>query len=106
MQNPSDPSAQMLSPDGLANQLFDQVVVQYKSDPREAARQVIQFLTQALFYAISSSKNDVIVFLTETLIYVVSSASPDEASRKEMLKGIAEVIASAPPLPAKAAATP
>lgn len=104
--SPSDPNAQMLSPDGLANQLFDAAVLQYKTDPREAARRVIQFLSEALFYAVSSSKSDVIVFLTETIIYVVSAASPDEAARKEMLKSIGETIAAAPPLPDKAVAKP
>jgi hypothetical protein len=110
--NPTDPNVNMLSPDGLANQLFDAAIQQYKTDPREAARRVIQFLTEALFYAVSSAKGDVVVFLTETIIYVVSSASPDEAARKEMLRSVGETIAGAPPgsggaaVPGKAAATP
>lgn len=103
---PNDPNAQMLSPDGLANQLFDAAIMQHKNDPREAAGQVIQFLTHALFYAVSSAKSDVVVFLTETIIYVVSSGAPDEASRKEMLKHIGETIAGAPPLPGNVAPKP
>jgi hypothetical protein len=93
----------MLSPEGLANQLFDAAILQYRTDPREAARRVIEFLTEALLYAVSSSKGDVIVFLTETIIYVVSSGAPDDDSRKEMLKKIGEAISSAPPLPGKTA---
>lgn len=102
----NDPNAQMLSPEGLANQLFDVAAMQYKGAPREAAGHVIQFLLQSLFYAVTAAKNDVIVFLTETLIYVVSSSAPDEASRKEMLKSIGETIAGASPLPGKAAPAP
>lgn len=95
-----------LSPEGLANTLFDAVAAQFKTDPREAARRVVQFLTEALFYAVTSAKGDVIVFLTETIIYVVSSSSPDEASRAEMLKHIGETIAAAPPVPGKDPAKP
>jgi len=108
--NPSDPVAQGLTPDGLANQLFDaamgQAMAQKVTDPREVARRVIEFLTSALFYAVSSSKQDVVVFLTETLIYVASSQSGDEAARKELLKHIGDTIANAPPIPVKAPSKP
>lgn|SRR5574341_552796 len=105
---PSNPAQaqqqQGLTPDSLANQLFDAAITQNPSDPREAAHRVIQFLTEALFYAVTSTKNDVIVFLTETLIYVVSSSSGgDEAARKELLKKIGDTIVNAPPLPAQTA---
>jgi hypothetical protein len=102
---PSNPNqVPGLTPDGLANQLFDaaisQAFAQKVSDPREAARHVIQFLTEALFYAVNSSKNDVVVFLTETLIFVASSSvGGDEAARKELLKHIGDTIANSPPLP-------
>lgn len=97
---PSDPNkAQGLTPDGLANQLFDvaiaQALAEKISDPREAARRVIAFLTESLFYAVSSTKNDLVVFLTETLIYVVSSSSGDEAARRELLKHVSDTIANA-----------
>ena len=100
MTTPNDPNqAQGLTPEGLANQLFDatiaQALAQNITDPRESARRVIGFLTEALFYALSSSKNDPVVFLTETLIYVVSASSADEAARKELLKHVGDTIANA-----------
>ena len=96
-----------LTPDGLANQLFDLAIQQNMKDPREAARLVIEFLTSSLFYAVTSSKNDVIVFLTETLIYMVSSSSSgDEAARKELLKHVGDTIANAPPIPMPASNKP
>lgn len=97
--DPKDPKTQGLNPQGLANQLFDVALMQNPTDPRLVARQVIGFLTEALFYAVTSAKNDPIVFLTETLIYAASISSADEASRKELLKRIGETIAAAPPLP-------
>jgi len=60
MTTPNDPNQaqQGLTPDGLANQLFDaaiaQAFAQNVSDPREAARRVIIFLTEAIVYAISA----------------------------------------------------
>ena len=102
---PNDPNQpQGLTPDGLANQLFDAAVAQALSqnitDPREAARRVVGFLTDALFYSLTSTKNDLVVFLTETLIYVASSSTGgDEAARKELLKHIGDTIANAPPIP-------
>lgn len=100
---PNDPAQQAqqgLTPDGLATQLFDAALMLNKmSDPREAAQHVIGFLTESLFYAIASSKNDVIVFLRDMLIHVVSVSSPDENARKEMLKKIGDTITNAPPLP-------
>lgn len=98
MPTPNDSKPQALTPDGLANQLFDHAFVQNPTDPRKAAGQVIEFLGAALFYAVTSSKNDVIVFLTETLIYVVSASSADDASRKEMLKKVGDTIANALPI--------
>ena len=81
MPGPNDPNAQtqMLSPDGLASQLWDAAFVQSKGDPREAARQVI-------------------IFLTEAIVFAISSSAGDENARKAMLKNIGDTIASAPPL--------
>lgn len=99
---PSNPpqGPQPLTPDSLASQLFDAAFMQNKmTDPREAAQQVIGFLTEALFYAVTSAKHDVIVFLTESIIFVASSSAPDEPSRKELLKKIGDTITNAPPIP-------
>ncbi len=57
MPNPSD-TTQTLTPEALANQLFDAAIMQYNGDPREGARQVIVFLTEALIYAASSTASD------------------------------------------------
>ena len=110
MPNPND-ATKMLSPKSLAEQLFDGALRQNVTDPRQAAGQVIAFLTEALFYAVTSSKNDPIVFLTETLIYAVSSSEGDETARKELLKHISDTIANAPLIqfgkaPAPGAPTP
>jgi hypothetical protein len=107
MTTPNDPSQpqQGLTPDGLVNQLFDVILMQNPTDPRLAARHVIEFLSGALFYAVTSNKGDVVVFLTETLSTVITAASPDEASRKEMLKHVGDMFlaaANAPPIPAAA----
>jgi hypothetical protein len=102
--NPNQP--QGLTPEVLANQLFDAVLTQGAiKDPREGGRVVARFLADALYYAITSTKDDPIVFLTETLIFVASSATAgDEAGRKELLKHIGDTIANAPPLTAAPAA--
>lgn len=82
MPTPSD-TTQLLTPEGLANQLFDASLMQYNGDPREGARQVI-------------------VFLTEALIYAASSTAADEVARKALLKSLGDTITLAPPLkPAK-----
>ena len=85
MTTPNDPNqAQGLTPDGLANQLFDaaiaQAFAQNVSDPREAARRVI-------------------IFLTEAIVYAISSTAGDDAARKALLKNVGETIITAPPLP-------
>jgi hypothetical protein len=105
------PNTQAISPDQLVNQLFDAAIAQSQNDLRMAARTVIVFLTEALFYAVTSAKNDPIVFLTETLINAVTNTSGDEAARKEMLKLISDTIVNAPspqkpsaPAPTKPAA--
>jgi hypothetical protein len=105
MTTPSDPNQQQaLTPQTLANQLFDAAVTHGRSqnmtDPREAGRWVARFLADSLYYAITSTKDDPVVFLTETLIYVASaSVGGDEAARKELLKHIGDTIANAPPIP-------
>lgn len=99
MTTPNDAS-NGLTPERLANQLFDAALTQNMGDPSEVARRVIEFLTSSLFYAVNSSKTNVIVFLTETLILMISATSPDEAARKEMLKHVGDTIANAQPIPA------
>jgi hypothetical protein len=84
MANPNDPNVQALTPDGLANQLFDAALIQYKTDPREAARQVI-------------------IFLTEAIVYAVSATAGDEGARKALLKSVGDTITTAPPLANKGA---
>jgi hypothetical protein len=73
-QNP--PNVQALSPDQLANQLFDAAIMQC-DNPREAARQVI-------------------VFLTSSLIYAICVTAGDEAARKALLKSVGDSIIAAP----------
>jgi hypothetical protein len=82
MTTPSVPSNQSLSPDQLANQLFD-VAAQHQSDPREVARQVI-------------------VFLTSSLIYAVCATAGDEVARKALLKSVGDTIITAPTATSKA----
>ncbi len=77
--NPSDGTKQM-TPADLANQLFDAAILQHQSDPREAARLVINFLMEATVYA------------------VVATAG-DDVARKAMLKSVGETISSAQPQP-------
>ena len=76
----NDPNKTLL-PTDLANQLFDHAIAQYKGDPREAARQVV-------------------VFLTEALVYAISSTAGDDNARKALLKSVGESITNAPPLTA------
>jgi len=59
--------------------LFDAAIV-HQSNPREAARQVI-------------------VFLTEAVIYAISATATDENARKALLKSIGDTITGAPPIP-------
>ena len=94
MPSPNEPK--MLTPDGLVNQLFDGALKQNPTDPRMAARQVISFLTNALLYALASSKSDPVVFLTEALVDVIGATNPGDAeARKEVLKHISGMLASA-----------
>ena len=92
MTTPSNPNQpQGITPEGLANQLFDlsiaQAFAENQSDPREAARRVIMFLTEALVYAISSSAGD-------------------DVARKAMLKDIGERIIAASPIPGSPGSKP
>ncbi len=81
MTTANDPKP--LSPQDLANQLFDLALLQSKSDPREAARQVI-------------------VFLKEALVYAVSATAGDDAARRGLLKSVGEsIIALTMPPPGK-----
>lgn len=70
----------MLDPEGLASQLFDTFIVQSKGNPREAAQQVI-------------------MFLSASLVHAISAVAGDEAARKTMLKTVGESIIGAPPPP-------
>jgi hypothetical protein len=63
----------VLSPKELADQLFDAALSQVKGDHREAARQVI-------------------IFLKEALVYAVSATASDDATRKGLLKSVGESI--------------
>lgn len=109
MPNPTNPNdANKLTPDGLVNQLFDKVLMQHPTEPRQAARQVVDFLMASVLYALTSSKHDPVVFMTETLVNVVGAMSPDEGPRKEMLKYISAMLAAAaegPPATAQQPAT-
>jgi hypothetical protein len=67
-----------LSPQDLASQLFDLVIQlpEVKSDPREAARQVI-------------------LFLQTSLVYAAVSSTTDDTARKALLKSIGDAITGA-----------
>lgn len=78
MSDQNTPGTQVLSPEILANQLFDAAIVQYKGDHREATRQVMNFLA-------------------ESLVYVISATAGDDSARKALLKSMGDSIASAPP---------
>lgn len=71
MSTPNEPRA--LTPKELAGQLFDAVLPQLNGDHREAARQVI-------------------IFLKEALVYAVSATAGDEAARRGLLKSVGESI--------------
>jgi hypothetical protein len=73
----NDATTKSLSASGLVDQLVDAALLQYKSDPREAVRQVI-------------------LFLTEALVYLISSSAGDEGARAAMLKSVGDTIATAP----------
>jgi hypothetical protein len=83
--SPNDPT-KSLRPVDLANQLFDAALLQYRSNPREAARQVI-------------------VFLSETIVYAVSATAGDEPACKALLKSVGESIIAAPLQPLTGGAT-
>ena len=80
MTPPNDPNnTKALSPDQLANQLFDAALMQSKGDPRATAQHVVAFLMEALIYAISA-------------------AASDDAARKALLKSVGDtIIAASPP---------
>jgi hypothetical protein len=63
----------VLSPKELADQLFDAAFAQVQGNHREAARQVI-------------------IFLKEALVYAVSATAGDDMARKALLKSIGESI--------------
>lgn len=68
-------AANALGPKELADQLFNASLQQMKGDYREAARQVI-------------------VFLKEALIYAVSASATEEGARKALLKSMGESISA------------
>ena len=95
-----------LTPESLANRLFDMALTQSASkDPTEISQQVIDFLGGSLVYALKSAKRDIIVFLTETLMMVVSAHAPDLNTGQEMFRKIGETFANAG-APAPAAPPP
>lgn len=71
MSTPNEPK--VLSPKELADQLFDAVLAQVNGDYREAARQVI-------------------FFLKEALVYAVTATGGDDAARKALLRSVGESI--------------
>lgn len=79
---PMSNEPKVLSSKELADQLFDAVLAQVNGDHREAARQVIYFLKEALVYA-------------------VSATAGDDAARKGLLRSVGESIAglAEPPTP-------
>ncbi len=91
MTTPSNPNQQGLTPDNLANQLFDAAIAQAfaenVNDPREAARRVI-------------------IFLTEALVYAISSTAGDDAARTALLKNVGETIIAAPARPGSPGSKP
>ena len=108
---PTNTNAPKMTPEGLANKLFDDAFAQNPKDLRAIQGQIVGFLSDALFYAVKSaktdpivfltellltavaaSKNDPIVFLTETLVHVIAASSGDDAARVEMLKYISEIL--------------
>lgn len=80
--------AKSLSPHGLANQLFEAALVQFKGNAHEASMQVMRFLTEALVFTISVAVGD------------------DEMSRKGLLKSIGDSITAAPRHPLVPASKP
>ena len=101
---PTNPAqGQPVTPEVLVNQLFDAAVMAGGGDPTE---HVIGFLTNSLFYALTSAKRDLIIFLTEAVLYVAAMSSPDEAARKELLKKISDTLLNAPPLQPPTAQAP
>jgi len=74
--NPNE-ATKPLSSSGLADQLFDATLLQYKGNAREAATQVIRFLAEALVFAISRATGD------------------DEIARKGLLKSVGDSIIAA-----------
>ena len=91
--NPGQPQ-QGLTPDSLAEQLFNIAISQNTKDPHEAGRQVIEFIASSLFYAIKMTKNDIVVFLTDAIIRVIHASSPDDSSRRELIKHVSDIIAA------------
>jgi hypothetical protein len=72
---PNMNESKALSPKDLADQLFDASLAQVKGNYREAARQVVVFLTESLMYAVSA----------------VSTTTIDEATRG-LLKDVGQSI--------------
>lgn len=56
MTNPSPPKGMI--PKGLAEEIFNQLLPRVNGDPREATRQAILFLREAILYAAHSSAID------------------------------------------------
>lgn len=85
----SDPNVQVLSPQGLAERIFDAVLLKNggTGDPREVAREVI-------------------VFLRDALVYSITLSAGDEGARKALLKSIGDQIIEAPPLARGGTPTP
>ena len=105
-------NAQPMTPQGLAEHLFNTAFAQNPKAASQIATQVIEYLGQALFHAISAAKHDPVAYMTEALINTVVATSEDEAARREVLKHISDIIGqiatqpSAPPQPGAPAGKP
>ena len=80
-----------MSPQALAEHLFNTAFMQNPKDAQLIATQVIEFLGRALFHAINSAKYDPVAYMTEALINTVVVTSEDDTARREVLKHISHI---------------
>jgi hypothetical protein len=81
-----------MSPQALAEHLFNTAFMQNPKDAQLIATQVIEYLGRALFHAINSAKYDPVAYMTEALINTVVVTSEDDAARREVLKHISHIL--------------
>jgi hypothetical protein len=85
-------NVQSMSPQALAEHLFNTAFMQNPKDAQLIATQVIEYLGRALFHAINSAKYDPVAYMTEALINTVVVTSEDDAARREVLKHISHIL--------------